>query len=119
MTTAAPAPHIIANIWTEMRRLGVPMDSWCVEPDPAEGGPAYWVRVHPDALTDWDADWMTFDWDAVNGWTMDAHCAPGPVGSPVVMEVADPFDVPAVAAYFKAVIDGEITEFRPVPTTRT
>ena len=111
MTTTAPAPHQIANIWTELARLGAPMDGWCAEPDPAEGGPAYWARVHPDALTHSEEAWMVFEWDTVHGWTSTSGCGDGD-GTTVLLDVADPFDAPTVAAFFKAVIDGEISEFR-------
>ncbi len=114
MTATTPTRQTIASIWSEMQRLGIPMRGWWYEPEPTDDTPesCFGMEVAKEALTDWDADWMTFNWDAVNGWTMDSHCAPGPMGKPVVMDVADPFDVPAVARYFKAVIDGSITEFR-------
>lgn len=116
-TNATPTLQAIANIWSEMQRLGVPMRGWWHEPEPTNDTPEphFGMEVAKEALNDWDADWMTFNWDAVNGWTMDSHCEPGPAGGPVVMDVTDPFDVPAVASYFKAVIDGEVSEFRTAP----
>jgi hypothetical protein len=110
-----PTQQQITNIHTEMQRLGVRMDGWWCEPNGTDDipEPMFGMRVHSDALRDWEVDGMTFDWDPVNGWTMDTWCAPGMADVPAaLMEVADPFDVPAVARHFKAVIDGDIDEFR-------
>ena len=114
-TTVAPAPHQIARIWSERQRLNVPMRGWWADPvDEDNDTPAYGMEVAPEALTDSDADWMTFDWDAVNGWTMTVGCDPGPDRS-VLLDVADPFDAPAVAECFRKVITGEVDEFRGLP----
>ena len=112
-----PAQQTVASIWSEMQRINVPMRGWWYEPEPTDDcpEPCFGMEIAKEGLTDWDADWMTFNWDDVNGWTMDSHCAPGMTDTkPVVMDVADPHDVAAVAAHFKAVIDGEVDEFRRI-----
>jgi hypothetical protein len=112
-TLTPPTQQAVASIWSEMQRLNVPMRGWWYEP--LMPTPSFGMEVDKEALTDWEVDWMIFEWDEENGWTMDSHCAPGMTDvKPVVMDVADPYDVPAVARHFKAVIDGQIDEFRHV-----
>ncbi|GAA0583113.1 hypothetical protein GCM10010172_80180 [Paractinoplanes ferrugineus] len=110
-----PTRQTVASIWTELQRLNIPMRGWWYEPEPTDDCPelCYGMEVAKEALTDWEVDCVTFNWDEVNGWTMDSYCAPGMTDAkPVVMAVDDPYDPVGVAGYFKAVIDGEINEFR-------
>ncbi len=112
-----PTRQTVAGIWTEMQRIGVPMRGWWWEPDVTDDHPepCYGMEVAKEALTDWEVDWMTFNWDDAYGWTMDSYCAPGMTDlKPVLLDIPDLYDVGAVARHFKAVIDGEIDEFRRV-----
>ena len=110
----APSMKTVANIWSAMIKLGVPMDSWSAEPEGTDCGPDYAVRVDPAALTDSDADWMTFDWDAEDGWTVSSQCEPS---SPVTVKlnVPDPFDVDRLAELFRKIVIGEVDDFTVLP----
>jgi hypothetical protein len=116
-TMTQPTQQTIANIWSELQRLNVPMRGWWHEPQIALGCPdsSFGMEVAKEALTDWDADWLIFEFDIRHGWTMTSQCEPGP-GSTVALDIPDPFDVPAVAEHLRKVVVGEIDEFRRVAT---
>lgn len=117
MLTTTAHPNVAA-IYSELGRLGVPMKGWWAEPDDEEFGPAYGVEVDPAALADSDEEYLTFDWTPERGWTASSGYAIDSSGagpnSTSALDVIDPFDVTAVAKHLKAVVDGEIDEFRAV-----
>lgn len=108
-----PAPAVFPDMFDVFHAVlgaGVALEGWWAH----TGDMLFGVTVAKSELRDWDADWMAFQWDSENGWTMDSGCAPGAGGSAVLVDVADPFDPEQVAAAVKAVVSGEITEFRSV-----
>jgi hypothetical protein len=114
MTDLHPPSMVnVANIHTALQDLSVPMAGWWWEPhcEDLGGDSTYGMTVAPEALTDTEATSMAFVWDEQHGWTMDDACD-GMGYGPVRLDIPDPYDVTAVAAHFKAVIDGEINEFR-------
>lgn len=115
ITLTPPTQQTVANIWSELGQLGIPMDGWWWEPhcEDLGGDPSYGMTVASAALVDSDATSLAFVWDDRYGWTMDDACN-GKGYGPHLLDIPDPYDVAAVAAYFKAVIDGEIDEFRRV-----
>lgn len=102
-------PDMQATV-AKLAELGVTATAWNAE----EYGSALGFEVDAKHFADWDCDGMLVEWSAEHGWTFTQWCHPGQPASHFLDPVS-PAGACEVAAQVKAIVDGTVDEFRPVP----